>query len=89
MQTLIFHVVKSTSITDPSACAPRSSFVMAAAEAGAASGAPEHGAAHDTPLAELVGGSASFGRWTLKVCGDPKETDYSYKGADGQSKEGK
>ena len=42
----------------------------------------------NTPLPELVGGSAGFGSWKVKVCGHPKERDYTYKW-DGKTIHGK
>ena len=35
-------------------------------------------AAAATPLAELVGASGGFGRWSVKIVGEPKEKQYSY-----------
>ena len=43
---------------------------------------------HSTPLPELIGGSAGFGCWTLKICGPPKDRDYTYQ-RDGRERTGK
>ena len=50
------------------------------AAASTTSSAPEHRPSDvpDTPLPELVGGSAGIGRWTLKVCGPPTDKEYTY-----------
>ena len=50
--------------------------------------APTDTPLQNTPLPELVGGSAGFGRWMLKVVGHPKEKEYSYKW-DGKTNHGK
>ena len=42
----------------------------------------------DTPLTELIGGSAGLGRWMLKVARAPWVSDYKYQW-DGKTVEGK
>jgi hypothetical protein len=49
---------------------------------------PPPSSAEDSPLAELVFGSAGLGRWTLKIVGPPKVKEYTYQW-DGKTNNGK
>ena len=63
------HILSASGVSCSSA-ASGASFAM---------GSPENAAAiRLTPLAELVNGSAGFGRWKVKVVGEAREREYSY-----------